>query len=81
MIKIFIFLTFLISCCVVNGKTNYDEEYAIRECAYSIVSYCSDFKIYNWDCIPCENLIPKPSQITVFYNKTGSNRGFLGYDE
>jgi len=65
----------------INGKTNYDEQYAIKEYAYSRVSYCSATNIFNWNCIYCQNLIPKPGQITLFYNKTGSNRGFLGYDK
>ena len=59
----------------------YDEDYAIKECAYSIASYCPLKKITDWDCVPCGKYIPKPAQIIPLFNKTGSNVGFIGYDE
>lgn len=79
--KIFIFFVCVLSFSLINGDVNYDEDYAIKECAYSLVSYCSGTKIFNWDCVPFNKYIPKPAQISLFFNKTGNNAGYIGYDE
>ena len=77
MIKIFILLACLLSCSVINGNTNYDEDYAIKEYAYSIVSYCSGTKIFSWDCVPCKNTYLNRPKFPYFFIKMAPMQDIL----
>jgi len=46
---------------------------------YATASYCRPSKIQNWNCDwACK--APKISDVIIFYNSTGDNSGFAGYN-
>ena len=57
----------------------YDESMGRDFWYYATASYCRASKIEAWNCNwACTS--PKIQDIQIFYNKTGANFGFMGFN-
>jgi hypothetical protein len=60
-------------------SANYDAAMGRDFWYYATASYCRPSKIQNWNCDwACK--APKISDVIIFYNSTGDNSGFAGYN-
>lgn len=62
------------------NNLNFDDSRARKYWNYQIMTECLPKRIELWNVPPISQLFPKVSDITVIYNSTGSNIGYVAYD-